>query len=627
MSVDHRSRGGASPQTGQRMVAPPRARLVCLLAILSLMFAGVIGRLADLQVVGSDRYVAYGTSQRLRAETLPASRGSLLDRNGAELVLSVPASTIVVDPRMVDDPTAAAEVLAPILDRDVETLQARLGADSAFEYLARQVDDETANAVRAARITGVFIESEPTRTHPAGTTARAVLGRSDIDGIGVSGLEQQFDDVLTGTPGEVLYERSLNGVQIPVGEHQLQPARPGDDVQLTLDRSLQYVVEEALADRIRETAADGGMVIVMVPGTGEVLAMASLSVDRETGEVVPSGYNRALVDSFAPGSVIKVVTIGASLDEGLSTPDRLVDVPHQLVVGGHPFQDSTLHGDEVWPVSRVLIDSSNVGTINLGRELGVDRIAAYLERFGFGRTSGLGFPGESAGLVRPVEEWHGSDYAGVVIGTGVSTNAMQVLAAYNVIANDGVYVSPRLVEARIDADGVRHPVATSEPHRVVSEATSHELAAMLTGVVEEGTGTAAAVPGYEVAGKTGTAWKQQADGTFENARGGHDYMATFVGFAPVDDPRVSVIVVIDQPRNGHSGGAAAAPAFSRITEQALRMLDVPPLTADADGVITVATVPGVVAADGERVRAEPAGRSEETEADTEQAAAAVTTGG
>lgn len=605
MTEHHRFRGTATPQAGQRIVGPPRARLVGLLAVLTLLFAGIIGRLVDLQVVASERFVAYGTSQRLRAETLHASRGSLLDRNGAEMVLSVPASTVVVDPRLVEDPVAAAMELAPILGSDVETVQARLEADSAFEYLARQVDDETATAVRAARIEGVFIQPEPTRTYPAGETAQAVLGRADIDGVGVSGLERQFDDILTGTPGEVLYERSLNGVPIPVGEHQLQPARPGDDVVLTLDRSLQYVVEEALAERIRETDGAGGIVIAMVPGTGEVLAMASLSVDEETGDVVPSGYNRALVDSFAPGSVIKVVTVGASLEEGLSTPDRLVDVPHQLVVGGHAFQDSTQHGDEVWPVSRVLIDSSNVGSINLGRELGVDRIGDYLDRFGFGSTTGLGFPGESAGLVRPVDEWHGSDWAATVIGTGVTTTAMQVLAAYNVIANDGVYVAPRLVEARIDADGVRHPTSDAEPRRVVSERTSDQLADMLTGVVEDGTGTAAAVPGYEVAGKTGTSWRLQEDGTFgeENDR---DYMATFVGFAPVDDPRVSVIVVIDQPQNVHSGGSAAAPAFSRIAEQALRMLDVPPVTASEDGVLTVGTIP----ADGERIRATPAGRTD-----------------
>ncbi|WP_229022782.1 peptidoglycan D,D-transpeptidase FtsI family protein [Actinomarinicola tropica] len=585
-----------------------------LLAVLTLTFAGIVGRLVDLQVVGDERFVAYGESQRIRAETLPASRGSLLDRNGAELALSVPASTIVADPRMVEDPAEAAARLAPILDADVAVLEERLGADSAFEYLARQVDDDVAAAVRAERLTGIFIQPEPTRTHPAGQTAMAVLGRADLDGIGVSGLEQQFDEVLTGTPGEVLYERSLAaGVQIPVGEHQLQPARPGDDVVLTLDRNLQYVVEQTLAARIEETDARGGMVIVMVPGTGEILAMASLSVDEATGEVVPAGYNRTVVDSFAPGSVLKVVTIGASLEEGLSTPDRPIEVPYALTVGGHEFQDASQHGTETWPLRRILVESSNVGAIRVGGELGNERIGDYLDRFGFGRPTGLSFPGEAAGLVRPWEEWHGSDYAGVVIGTGVSTTAMQVLAAYNVIANDGVYVAPRLVEARIDPEGVRHPEPQQGSHRVVSERTSNELADMLTGVVEDGTGSQAAVPGYEVAGKTGTAWKQQEDGSFENAAGGHDYMATFVGFAPVDDPRVSVIVVIDQPGNVYSGGSAAAPAFSQIAEHALRVLDVPPVTTDEDGVLTVDTLPDGDEQPAGRVRAEPAGRGDEDE--------------
>lgn len=613
MSHHHPRVGAATPRTGQRMIGPPRGRLVALLAVLTLMFAGIVGRLVDLQVVGDERFVAYGESQRMRVETLPASRGSLLDRNGAELALSVPASTVVADPRLVEDPTAAAARLAPILQVDAAVLEERLQRDTAFEYLARQVDDDVASAVRASRLTGIFVQPEPTRTYPAGETAQAVLGRSDIDGTGVSGLEQQFHDALTGTPGEVVYERSLaDGVQIPVGEHQLRPARSGDDIVLTLDRSLQYVVEQVLAERIAATEAQGGMVIVMVPGTGEVLAMASLSVDGE-GQIVPAGYNRTVVDSFAPGSVLKIVTIGASLEEGLSTPDRPIEVPYAITVGGHLFQDATQHGTETWSLRQILVESSNVGAIRVGGELGNDRIGSYMERFGFGRTTGLGFPGESAGLVRPASEWHGSDYAGVVIGTGVSTTAMQVLAAYNVIANDGVYVAPRLVEARVDADGVRHPEPQQPTRRVVSERTSNELADMLTGVVEDGTGTQAAVPGYQVAGKTGTAWKQQADGSFENARGGRDYMATFVGFAPVDDPRVSVIVVIDQPRNVHSGGSAAAPAFSQITEQALRMLDIPPVTSDDLGVVTVGSTPGGGADGSGRVRAEPAGRGDEDE--------------
>lgn len=628
MSRHHRHIG-AAPMAGQRVIGPPRARLVGLLAVLTLMFVGVIGRLVDLQVVASETYVAYGTSQRLRSEVLPAARGSLLDRNGSELVLSVPASTIVADPRMVEDPLAAAQALAPILGTDVATVRARLESGTAFEYLARQVDDETAAAVRAQRISGVFIQDEPTRTYPAGQTAQAVLGRADIDGLGVSGLELQFDDVLTGTPGEVLYERSLNGVSIPVGEHQLQPAEPGDDVVLTLDRSLQYVVEETLAQQILATGAQGGMVVAMVPGTGEILAMANLVVDDETGEVVPTGYNAAVVDSFAPGSVIKLVTIGASLEEGESTPDELVSVPHGITYGGHLFQDATLHGDEVWPLSQVLVESSNVGAINVGLELGSERVGSYLDRFGFGRTTGLGFPGESSGLVRPWDEWRGSDLPAAVIGTGVQTTATQVLAAYNVVANDGVYVAPRLVDARIDADGVRHPAPTAASHRVVSEATSADLADMLTQVVEEGTGTLAAVPGYQVAGKTGTAWKLQEDGTFGDV-GDREYMATFVGFAPVDDPRISVIVVIDQPRNVHSGGSAAAPAFSRITEHALRMLDVPPTSAGDGEVLTVATVPGDD--DGERVRAEatpapstPAATRDDEDA-TDQAASGPTGG-
>jgi cell division protein FtsI (penicillin-binding protein 3) len=575
-----RARTFRSAAATPRADGPPRRRLVGLLVVLSLLFVGVIGRLVDLQVVSADRFVEYGASQRIRTEVLPGGRGSLLDRNGAELVMSVPSQTVVADPRMIEDPQAAAATLAPIVGVDEAALAERLGRrDSAFEYVARQVDDAAAADVRAARVTGVFLQAEPSRSYPSGETAAGVIGRADVDGVGVSGLERQFDEILTGTPGEVLYERSLNGVAIPVGQHQLEPAQPGDDVQLTLDRSLQYVVEEALADRVRETGAQGGTAIVMVPGTGEVLAMAGVETDAETGDIELAGYNTGLVDTFAPGSVIKMVTIGGSLEEGLTEPTTPVVVPYALEVADHTYQDSELHGTETWDVTRVLVDSSNVGAIQIGQDLGRERVWTYLDNFGFGRPTGLDFPGEAAPALSPWQDWYETDLASTVIGTGLSVNAMQVLAAYNVVANDGVYVSPRLVDARIGADGERRAPQLSEPHRVLSEATSDELATMLTGVVTDGTGTRASIPGYDVAGKTGTAWKARADGTFGDD-GDRDYMATFVGFAPVEDPRVSVIVVLDQPRNVHSGGSAAAPAFARITEQALRLLDVPPTGSD-----------------------------------------------
>jgi cell division protein FtsI (penicillin-binding protein 3) len=458
------------------------------------------------------------------------------------------------------------------------------------------VDEATAADVRATRIEGIFLQSEPERTYPSGETAAGVIGRADIDGVGVSGLERQFDDILTGIPGEVLYERSLNGVAIPVGEHQLEPAQPGDDVQLTIDRSLQYMVEEALSDQVDATGAQGGTAIVMVPGTGEVLAMAGVS-RNDDGDVVLAGYNRSLVDTFAPGSVIKMVAVGASLEEGRTEPTTPIEVPYEYLVGDTVY-DGSDHGTETLSVTDILVESSNIGAIKLGQDLGAEQVWNYLDRFGFGRASGMGFPGEAAPALLPLQDWYPTDLAGHVIGTGISVNAMQVLAAYNVVANDGVYVAPRLVDAQIDADGTRTSPQVAEPHRVLSEETSEELATMLTGVVEAGTGTRAAIPGYQVAGKTGTAWKAQDNGTFDNSRGGHDYMATFVGFAPVDDPRVSVIVVIDQPRNVHSGGSAAAPAFSRIAEQALRVLDVAPTTPGQQDLVTVA------AGTSDRVRAQ-----------------------
>lgn len=596
-----------------RRGAVPRRRLVALLVVLTLLFVGIIGRVADLQLVSQERYVAYGQAQRVRSEVLPATRGSVVDRTGAELALSVPSTTVWADPRRIGDPGRAARELAPVLGVETSWLLERLSRPSRFEYLARQVDDETAAAVAALDLDGIHLRAEPTRAHPSGELARTLLGSADVDGHGVSGVELQFDEVLTGEPGEVRFERSLNGgVAIPVGEHQVVLPRRGDDVVLTVDGTLQYLAEEALADAVRDMGAEGGWMIVSVPATGEILAMVNLSTD-DSGEPVPAGYNQALVDSFAPGSVLKLVTVAASIEEGLSGPHRTLSVPDQLLVGNSWFHDHTPHATEDWSVTRILVDSSNVGAIKLGQELGAERVSQYLDRFGFGRTTGTGFPGESRGLVRPVEEWYGSDIGGVVIGTGVSVTAAQVLAAYNVVANDGVYVPLRLVSGHRDADGVFHALPADEPTRVLSERTSEHLADMLAEVVTDGTGTQAAIPGYSAAGKTGTAWRRLDDGTF-GEDGERQYMATFVGFAPVEDPRISVIVVLDRPDTATSGGRAAAPAFSRIAEHALRLLDVPPPGSTArepDGSILVrASQPAG------RVRAD-ATRAPEAESGTE----------
>jgi cell division protein FtsI (penicillin-binding protein 3) len=561
-----------------------RRRLVALVVILTLLFVAVIGRVADLQLVAQERYVAYGQSQRLRSEVLPATRGSVLDRAGAELALSVPTTTVWADPRQVTDPAGAAAALAPLLGVEQAWLVERFSRTSHFEYLARQVDEDTAAAVAELRIRGVHLRAEPARAHPSGELARTILGAADIDGQGVSGIELQYDDLLTGTPGEVMFERSLNGgVPIPVGEYQVVPARRGDDVILTIDRTLQHLTEEAVADAITEMGARNAWAVVSVPSTGEILAMANLTTDPDSGEVVPAGYNQAVVDSFAPGSVAKLVTVAASLEEGMSSPARVLPVPDTIRVANSVFSDHTPHATEDWSVTRILVDSSNVGAIKLGQEVGPERLADYLARFGFGRPTGLGFPGESRGLVRPVGDWHGSDIGGVVIGTGVSVTAAQVLAAYNVIANDGVHVPLRLVQGHVDADGVRHDLPATESRRVVSEQTSRWVASMLTEVVTDGTGKRAAVPGYTAAGKTGTAWKRLEDGAFADESGNRQYMATFVGFAPADDPRISIIVVIDRPDSAYSGGRAAAPTFSRIAEHALRLLDVPTSGAPTSG--------------------------------------------
>lgn len=559
---------------GDRVGAKPRhrRRLVMSLATMVGAFAVLGGRVVQVQGLAADRYTEVGESQRVRELTLPAHRGAIFDRNGNDLALTVRQSSVVANPRMVTDPMAAAAALAPVLDMEPEDVRERLTRDQAFVYLARTVDDSVAEEVRQLAVGGVELRPEPERFLPAGPLAVPLLGKVGRDNTGLSGLEVQFDDELAGQPGTVVVERDPNGREIPGGVRRLVPADRGDDLVLTIDRSVQYQTERSLAEAITRANAKGGMAILMQTETGEVLALANLVAPADGGPPVPAPKNMALTDVFEPGSVNKVITISGAIEDGVVGARDTLVVPDTIQVADHLFSEHDPHPPLRWSITDIMANSSNVGSIMIGKDLGKDRIDHYLRAFGFGRDTGLGFPGESGGILLDPEKWSGTSIGTIPIGQGVAVTGMQMLAAYNAVANGGVYVAPKLVKATVDGQGRRRPTERSASRTVVSPTTAMQVTAMLSEVVRVGTGAEAAIDGYTVAGKTGTARKPKV-----GARGYEEgaYVASFAGFVPAEKPALAAIVILDEPRPIF-GGIVAAPVFAEVAGYALRHMQVPP---------------------------------------------------
>jgi cell division protein FtsI (penicillin-binding protein 3) len=535
-------------------------------------FTAVVVRLGVVQGPSSRRFAMLGESQLVHDQVLPADRGSMFDRTGRDLALTMNVSTVWADPHQVADPRQEAEALAPVLGIDVDSLQQTLSANKGFVYLARKVSDDVAAKVKALNLPGVQLMDEPQRFLPNGDLAVPVLGRVGLDNEGLGGLESEYEKQLAGQPGRVLLERDLYGQDIPGGLRQFQPSRRGDDLVLTLDRSLQFQTEQSLSAQILATHARGGIAAVMQSDTGEILALANLARDdKDPEKVVPAPSNTALTNVFEPGSVNKLVTISGALEDGVVKPADRFTVGNSIKVSDATFHDDVVHPVAPYSVTDIVTNSSNIGTIMVAQKLGKVRLDHYLRAFGFGAKTDLGFPGESAGLLLPVDKWYGSSMGTIPIGQGVAVTAVQMLAAYNTIANGGVYVAPKLVKATVDAAGKEHPTAASERRRVVSQQTSDAMRAMLTEVVRLGTGKLAAIDGYTVAGKTGTARKP-----LENARGYKEgaYYATFAGFVPSEKPALTAIVVLDEPTPIY-GGVVSAPVFAQVARYGLREFRVP----------------------------------------------------
>jgi cell division protein FtsI (penicillin-binding protein 3) len=563
----------------------PRQRLLSIVVGVSLVFVLLTARIALLQTVNASDYVRFGAEQRTRDTDLPAQRGIIFDRGGDALAMSVPAPTIFANPSRIVDPAGTATAIAQLLGFTPERRDA-LATDfsdgtSKFKYVARQIDDATADAIMSLNLPGIGSFDEQKRVYPAGDVARGLLGTTNSYGEGSTGLEVQYDALLHGEAGRIVRETDQQGRSLPNGERVLEPAIPGQDLRLAISRPIQYEAELALLAKVTENGARGGTAIVMDVDTGELLALASVRRDQETDEVFISSYNIGLVDTYEPGSVAKVITVAAALNEGTVRPDTYFEVPWRKFYSDRYLSDAEQHPTESWPVSKILAKSSNIGTIMISQTIGIAKQEAYMRAFGLGKKTDLDFPGESSGILKPSAKWEGTEKVTPAYGQGVSTTAIQLIGAVNTLANGGTYVAPKLVYSMIDEHGNEALQPPSATHEVVTPAVAAQMNVMMRDVVCRGTASKAKVDGYTIAGKTGTGYKAQKNG-YNDENGNKVYYASFVGFFPAEHPEITVLVSIDEPPAGgdHYGGSVAAPVFAEIAQAAIHELNIRPPTAD-----------------------------------------------
>ena len=544
-------------------------RVGLLFAAFALAFCVVVVRATWLQTVKGGEYSADARSQQVATVTVPGIRGSILDRRGNALAVSEEAATIYATPYQVQDPPRTARKLAAVLDEPAAGILESLTASSGFEYVAEKVDLVTARRVEKLGLDGIGVLPDSRRVYPQEEDAGRLIGAVGGDGHGLFGLEQAEDGVLAGTDGEVAVTRDALGQEI--SRDVVSGAEAGHDVQLTIDGRIQSYTEKVLGQIGRDYMPEDATAIVMDPTDGDVLAMASWpSVDPgDLSDADPDQLsNMATAFTYEPGSTFKAFTVAGALEDGLVDPGTTFDVPPEIRVADRTIGESHEVGYRTLSVADILAQSSNVGTVMIGQELGDNEFGHWVSKFGFGRPTGIDYPGEEMGIVPTPKEYSGSSIGNLPIGQGLSVTPMQMMAGYAAIANGGILRTPRLIES-VDGTPVDHPAGT----RVISERTSTQLRTMLEGVLGEGgTASEVSVPGYVLAGKTGTAQKV-VDGTYSETQ----YIASFVGFAPAADPKLLAAVIVDDPKGGdYYGGSVAAPAFGQIAAFALPYLGIAP---------------------------------------------------
>jgi cell division protein FtsI (penicillin-binding protein 3) len=544
-------------------------RIGLLFALFVLALVAIVARAAWVQAVRGGDLKAEAQSQQSETVEVPAARGAILDRKGTELAVSEEAVTVYATPYQVENPARAAKRLAEVLGiEEQEVLEALADPESGFAYIARKVDLETARKVRRLDLVGIGTVPDSRRIYPQGELASQLIGSVGTDNQGLTGLEQAHEDVLRGKPGEREVVRDARGDELE--RSTLVTSEPGSELTLTIDAFLQARTEEVL-ERLADTYDPAGATaIVMDPRSSEVLAMANYPASDPTdpGSATPEELaNRATGFNYEPGSTFKAFTVAAALEEGIVTPETTFDLPPVIRVADREIEEAHERGPVTLSVSEILAQSSNVGAVTVGLETGAERFDEWVRRFGFGEPTGIDFPGEEQGIVPKPEDYSGSTMGNLPIGQGLSVTPIQMAAAYSAIANGGILRPPRLV---LEQNGE----ATDKPrgHRVLSRANAARVRKMLEGVLAPGgTASEVEVPGYTLAGKTGTAEKV-VDGEYSESQ----FIPSFVGFAPATKPELLVAIMVDEPMGDYYGGTVAAPAFGEIARFALPHLGIGP---------------------------------------------------
>jgi len=563
-------------------VAHPARRVRFLLLTVLFIFSLFAAQLLRLQALDSSTMASAALKSRLSVVVVPGLRGNITDSKGVVLATSIERRNVTADQSAVPEykkkqlvvgVAGAAADLAPILGKSEVELSATLTGSRRFVYVAKGITPLNWRKIQALGIPGIFSEPTSTRSYPSSSAAASLVGWVGADGTGGGGLELLLNKELEGKPGESTYEQSADGRIIPTGAQQITPAVRGSDVRLTIDNDLQWFALNSIAQKVDETGALSGTVVVLRAKTAELLAVASYptfdpnNIAKATGSL----SNNAFGEAFEPGSIAKVMTAAAALQEGVATPATPVVVPNRLPRAGQSFRDSHDHGVEKLTFAGVIAQSSNIGTMMVGEKVPPATLEKYFRSFGVGQKSGVQFPGETAGLFARSKDWSSSQRYTVMYGQGLAVNAIQAAGVFQTVANGGVRVPPTLLAGTSHTDGTFAPAPPTKPVRVISKPVATTLSQMLEFVVGDG-GTArqAEIPGYRVAGKTGTADRVGANGRYSGKT------ASFIGFAPADKPEFVVAVILQNPIRGYFGGSTAGPVFKDVMTYALQEFAVPP---------------------------------------------------
>lgn len=554
-------------------------RFHAIAALTVLVLGGYGVKLVELQAYQAPSLSLKATENRTRTVLLTANRGEITDRKGAPLAISVEARNLTADQTKVVNPAETARLIAEILKVDQEqqaAVENSLIGEKRFVYLTKKITPSQWNEIKALRLPGIYSEKTNSRIYPGDSIAASLIGFVGAEGYGMNGIEHSFNEILAGADGRMKYESSAGGRQLPQGLSSQQDPVPGIGIRLTIDRDLQYVAEQALAERVEYAQAKSGTLVAIEVKTGKILALANYPTfnPNTPQESDPNTWvNRALVDSYEPGSTAKVMTMAAVVNENIAGPNTQFVIPPVLKRPSKIFKDHEPHPTLQLTLTGVLAKSSNIGTILAAEMLGKNKFYDYLKKFGVGEPTGLNFPGESNGRLPKLNDWSVTSLPTFAFGQGYMVNAVQIASMYATVANDGKRIPPSLVEGFIQEDGTFTHAPAPTPVEVISPSSAQIVREMMETVVSaEGTAPMASIPGYRVGGKTGTAQVVDPECRCYST----EVIASFIGMAPAEDPEIVVAIAIHHPKNGRWGGRLAGPVFKQVAQYALQDRNLPP---------------------------------------------------